>query len=85
MILPKELRRLREEKRLSIRELSRKSGVSASYISMLETGYGECVPSERIVHKLGRVLRGDLMFYWMDDKLDQEVKAIVIKVLGGAK
>jgi len=50
------LRRLREERRLSLRELSQLSEVDHAYISRLETGEKES-PSEDVVGKLIKVLK----------------------------
>ena len=50
------LRRLREERRLSLRELSQLSEVDHAYIYRLETGEKES-PSDDVVGKLIKVLR----------------------------
>lgn len=50
-----ELHQLREEKNISIRELMRKTGISNSYLSQLETGKRPR-PSQEIIAKIGKVL-----------------------------
>src|SRR2546421_1608064 len=48
------LRRARQERELSIRELAGKAGVSATYISSIERGFG--APSIAVLHKLTAAL-----------------------------
>ena len=50
------LRELRKSKNIKIRELAKKSEVSASYISMLENGQLANDPSEEIIHKIEKGL-----------------------------
>jgi transcriptional regulator with XRE-family HTH domain len=46
------LRKFREGKKMKVRELSEKSGVSASYISMIENGLLTNYPSGKVINKL---------------------------------
>lgn len=58
------LRKLRKNKDIKIRELARKSGVSVSYISMLENGLLANDPSPEIIKKIENSLgveRGELL------------------------
>lgn len=53
-VLAEILRRLRETKRLSLRQVEKKTGVSNAYLSQIENGkIGE--PSPHILHKLSEV------------------------------
>lgn len=52
------LKTIREETRLSLRELSELSGVDHTYIYRLETGDKES-PSEEVISKLLKVLKPD--------------------------
>lgn len=56
MKFKEKLRELRKEKDIKIRELAKSSGVSASYISMLENGLLTNDPSEEIIHKIEKGL-----------------------------
>ena len=61
MTLGEEIRKLRLEKQLTLRELAVKVGVGFTYLSKienhkLEDGHG---PSEKLLHKLAVELNGD--------------------------
>ena len=61
MIFRDELRQLRKNKKLTFRQLSKKSGVSASYIMMLEGGLLKNPPSPLVANKLDRALSSNAL------------------------
>ncbi len=55
MDIGRKIKRLRKEKKLTLQELSRRSGVSPGYISMLERGFKKS-PTLEVLKKLAKGL-----------------------------
>lgn len=64
--LGKKLRHLRKIRSLTAEELSKLSGVSRSYILLIETGKRKEV-SNKILDKLAKALRVDANYFLIDD------------------
>ncbi|TVX79119.1 helix-turn-helix domain-containing protein [Peribacillus simplex] len=75
---------LREERKMSISELSTKSGVAKSYISSLERNL-QTNPTISVLKKISRILciKVDALLYEQSDKgLDEEWMEIMQDVMG---
>ncbi|MGE7182747.1 helix-turn-helix domain-containing protein [Peribacillus simplex] len=75
---------LREERKMSISELSTKSGVAKSYISSLERNL-QTNPTILVLEKIARILciKVDALLYEQADKgMDEEWMAIMQDVMG---
>lgn len=59
------IRRFRQERELTVRQLAEEAGVSGSYISLLETGGEE--PSVAILRKLSQVLHHPISDFFVED------------------
>ncbi|PYG83883.1 helix-turn-helix protein [Ruminiclostridium sufflavum DSM 19573] len=57
------IKKIREEKNISLRNLSEKSNISYSYISLLENGKKEN-PSIKIIEELARILEVPVSIFW---------------------
>ncbi|MGG4265230.1 helix-turn-helix domain-containing protein [Peribacillus simplex] len=75
---------LREERKMTISELSTKSGVAKSYISSLERNL-QTNPTILVLEKIARILciKVDALLYEQTDKgMDEEWMAIMQDVMG---
>lgn len=77
MMIGENLKRIRFENKLGINELSRISGVNASYISAIERGVKNN-PSQDILKKLGNALNVSVDEFF---KEDEEIKKEKMKEL----
>lgn len=77
MMIGENLKRIRLENKLGINELSRISGVNASYISAIERGVKNN-PSQDILKKLGNALNVSVDEFF---KEDEEIKKEKMKEL----
>ena len=53
------IRRLRKEKELGLRATARDVGISATFLSRIESGKEEAVPREEVIRKLAAILDDD--------------------------
>lgn len=86
MTLGKTLRDQRVHKEFGLRELADRIGCSVAYLSRVETGSIECVPSEEILHKLARTLSlesDELMR--LAGRLPQQIENYILKNPGVLK
>ena len=74
---------LREERKMSISELSAQSGVAKSYISSLERNL-QTNPTISVIEKIASILciKVDALLYEQTDSIDDEWKKIVQDIMG---
>lgn len=58
--LGERIRRIRKERGLGLRETAGKVGISATFLSRIESNAEKAAPSEEVLKKLARVLDDDL-------------------------
>jgi transcriptional regulator with XRE-family HTH domain len=53
------VRRRRQERGLGLRETARRAGISATFLSRVETDAEKALPSEEVIRKLGDIINDD--------------------------
>ena len=57
--LGERIRRCRPERGIGLRETARQAGISATFLSRIETGAEKAIPAEKVIRKLAAILEDD--------------------------
>jgi len=57
--LGERIRRCRTERGIFLRETARRAGISATFLSRIETGAEKAIPAEKVIRKLADILEDD--------------------------
>ena len=57
--LGERIRRCRTERGIGLRETARQAGISATFLSRIETGAEKAIPAEKVIRKLAAILEDD--------------------------
>lgn len=72
------IRRRRTELNLRLRGTAKNAGISATFLSRIETGAEKAVPSEEVIRKLARILEDDFdALMLLAGRIPSEVEAYV--------
>lgn len=76
--LGERIRRIRKEKELGLRETAAKVGISATYLSRIETNEEKSPPAEKVLRKLAQIIEDDFdILMQLAGRIPEDVEKVI--------